>query len=368
MIEVVHFLPALDKSGISNMIRSFYGKMNKDKIRFHFVHNGGYESFHDELIKNGSQIYYLEPLSKVGFFKYIENIINILSGFENKPFVHIHTNYLSGIIAFAAKKADIKVRIIHIRGVHIRNKVKYLLYFFRKLIVKYGTDFFAVSQESGLFYYQNKVSFTVIKNGVDLDVFNNNIKSSIFELTKIENKSAKIILFVARLSIEKNHEFSFEILKKLNEKDKNYLLVLAGDGELYEILKNKAKQMGIEDNVVFLGVRDDISDLMNIAYCTILPSLSEGLPNVVIQSQAVGTPCICSSNVTKEVDMGLGLVDFIELEVNQWLTCINSYANRLTIDKDIIKKQIKENGFDLNSAAKSLEDFYLRKELENGEK
>ena len=115
-----------------------------------------------------------------------------------------------------------------------------------------------------------------------------------------------------------------------------------GDGELRAKLESIVIKMQLSSNVMFLGIRNDIDEIMSILDILVLPSFTEGLPNVVIQGQASGVPCIVSNNVTHEVDMDLNLVHYLGIkDTNIDLWC--EKINKLKKTKCILRKQYKTN-------------------------
>ena len=63
--------------------------------------------------------------------------------------------------------------------------------------------------------------------------------------------------------------------------------------------------MGVINNIVFLGARKDVNELLQCFDCFLLPSKFEGFPISVIEAQTAGLKCIISSNVTKDINCGL---------------------------------------------------------------
>jgi len=92
---------------------------------------------------------------------------------------------------------------------------------------------------------------------------------------------------------------------------------------------------------------------------TVLPSLSEGLPNVVMQSQAAGTPCVLSDCLTREVDVGLGLLAYCPLDsAEEWASAIFRAAETGRPDNERIGRAFAQSGFDIRMAVKALERIY----------
>ncbi|MEP0814140.1 MAG: glycosyltransferase [bacterium] len=109
---------------------------------------------------------------------------------------------------------------------------------------------------------------------------------------------------VGRLTEAKDHKTLFRAFQSLvNEKPESVLL-LAGKGELWESLVYLASELQIGSKVKFLGVRDDIPDLLNASDAYVLSSVWEGLPSVLVEAAACGLPIVAT-------DIG-GVDDVIE--------------------------------------------------------
>ena len=80
-------------------------------------------------------------------------------------------------------------------------------------------------------------------------------------------------------------------------------LVLLGDGELMDAMKEKASNLGIKDRVTFVGNVGNANEWYQAFDCFVLPSVWEGLPVVGVEAQAADLPCIFSSAVTREIGL-----------------------------------------------------------------
>ncbi len=151
-------------------------------------------------------------------------------------------------------------------------------------------------QMQNTFKIDNSKTFT-IQNGVNCKDFANNKKSDVKEKLDISNNE-KVIGMTANLKKIKNHLF---LLKAFNELIKDYknvkLLIIGqgfeGDAENTEHeLKNYVYEQGLRKNVLFLGYRSDIRDLLGILDVFCLTSFKEGLPISLIEAMAAGLPVV----------------------------------------------------------------------------
>ena len=72
-------------------------------------------------------------------------------------------------------------------------------------------------------------------------------------------------------------------------------MVLAGEGEQLDYLKNIANELNVSEHVSFLGVRNDLPDLLAAADSVLMPSLNEGFPRTAIEAMAAGKPIIATN-------------------------------------------------------------------------
>ena len=103
-----------------------------------------------------------------------------------------------------------------------------------------------------------------------------------------------VFLMVARLERVKGHRVAFEAFAKLMTKQPNCQLVLLGEGSLKEELQRLAVQLGIGDHVHFMGHRNDVDCFYQLADITLLTSVSESFPLVLLESARAETPVIAT--------------------------------------------------------------------------
>lgn len=100
---------------------------------------------------------------------------------------------------------------------------------------------------------------------------------------------------VARLSPEKNLSMLLDAFVSLALVDAGVVLVVAGDGPERAALEAHAGRLGIASSVHFLGARADMARVYRLFDCLVLPSLSEGMPLVVLEAMARALPVLASS-------------------------------------------------------------------------
>lgn len=164
---------------------------------------------------------------------------------------------------------------------------------------------------------------------------NNNvivIPNPVNTIEKVDVETLNIITTVGRLTKEKGHRFLIEAFSQVEAK--NWNLQIVGDGEERQYLEELVKNLGIQDRVIFVGHQKNIGFYLSKARIFVLPSLSEGFPNALIEAMSVPLACISSncvagpSDIIKDGENGL-LVE--PANSKALLTAMN----RLIADEDL---------------------------------
>lgn len=341
-------------SGVSSVIINYLRKINKEKFQIDFLLITKYEeSYETELLKLGSKISYLNNKFSIKNIKNMQKEVEDFLKNNRYDMVELHAPTFSFIFLKVAKKCNVPIRIVHSHStIHSTNKIKNLLSIILNVnLKKYANKFFACSEKSGKYWYGKKIcnsnSYKLITNGIDIEKYDSNEKLR-NELRKEYNIEDKIVIgFVGRISKDKNLPFFIEIMKEIIKKDRRYIFLVIGDGN--ELKKIKLQSKEIEDNIIFLGRRNDVNRQLNCMDLLVLPSKREGLPMVAVEAQLTNLPCFLSNTITKEVD--IGNVKFIKLNKKQWKKEILSFNVE---DKKVVNRE----KFNIDICAKELEKIY----------
>lgn len=104
----------------------------------------------------------------------------------------------------------------------------------------------------------------------------------------------KVVLHVGSLTVRKNHAALIDAFSRIHRECPEARLVLAGDGPLRHSVAARVCERGLSGQVRMLGVRTDVTDLMQAAEVLVFPSISEGLSLALMEASAVGLPVIAS--------------------------------------------------------------------------
>lgn len=100
---------------------------------------------------------------------------------------------------------------------------------------------------------------------------------------------------VGRLNPPKGHHFLLEALAILRPEFPTLKLLIIGDGPSRNMLEECARRLGIEREAVFLGMRPDVQELVQISDVFVFPTLSEGMPISLLEAMAMQMPCVASA-------------------------------------------------------------------------
>ena len=169
-----------------------------------------------------------------------------------------------------------------------------------------------------------------------------------------------VIGHIGRFTAQKNSVHMIEIFAAIARKEPKAVLCLIGDGELRVDMMKKIDELGIREQVAYLGRREDIQQFYNAMDCFILPSLYEGLPVVGLEAESCGLPMFFSTEVTTEAN-ACELGHFIDLSesADVWAEKILKVCKERMAIRRSYAKEVADAGFDSASEALRLQQYYF---------
>lgn len=113
-------------------------------------------------------------------------------------------------------------------------------------------------------------------------------------LKQLPEKREQEIVSVGRFTYEKNYPLLLKAFKKVVEKTNGYVLRIYGKVDKSLKLEELSKELGISDRVFFMGQVDDILEQIRNASVFVLSSMSEGMPNALMEAMAIGLPVVAT--------------------------------------------------------------------------
>ena len=357
--RILQVVGELNPTGIDCFVMSIYRELVSSGMQFDFVvHGYGPSAFAEEVLSHGGRIHRIERKSH-NYFKSQYQLMQIFNKGDYN-IVHAHQDSMSGLTLKQAAKHGIKHRIAHAHTTNYPRGIRKRVYRKAKQLVnEFATIKLACSQRAGEWLYGSD-DFSIIKNCVDSEHFYYSEKKRQAVRKELGVSREKILLHVGRFAPVKNHTFLIRLINELVcSGHPDWKLVLVGSGPLVHGMKQMVSSNNLNSNVLFLGERDDIADVLSAADCFLLPSLFEGIPISLLEAQASGINAIVSNNVDTEAIL-VDNVHALPIEsVELWIDCLlNMDFNQ---DRKAINNKIAKQA-DCKVSARDLAEIYTKLE------
>ena len=324
--RVLCLVSIMNTGGAETFLMKIYRKLDRTKYQMDFGVYSDQEGFYDEEIRSmGGKVHHLIPKTK-NFSLYKKSLYDLVSKEKYEYVLRITSNAAGFYDLKIAKEAGARVCIARSSNSSDGGswRAKVVNFLSRVLYQKYVDVKIAPSDLAAEYTFGKKAvakgEVHFLNNGLDLDVyrFSQTGRDRVRKEFNIEGKF--VVGHIGRFSHQKNHNFLIDIFAEIRKKNSDAVLLLVGDGELKGQIQNKVNQLGLDDSVIFAGIRKDIPALLSAMDVFVFPSFYEGMPNTVIEAQATGLPCVISNNITKVVNMG-AFVCFLNLNkrVSYWV-------------------------------------------------
>jgi glycosyltransferase involved in cell wall biosynthesis len=363
-IRILQVVTVMNRGGLETMLMNYYRQIDKAKIQFDFlVHREEEGHYDNEILNMGGRIFKMPPIKPGNYKRYFQKLNQFFLKHNDYKVVHSHINENSSFVLKTAKKAGIPCRIVHSHISNLGLDYKLPFRIFARLAMKDNPNkFFACSREAGKWLFgedkTNDRNLVVLNNAVNVDefIFRDKIRGEVRRQLGVKEDQL-LIGHVGRFNKQKNHHYLIDIFKVLHDKNPDSILVLVGDGHLRAQIEKKVERLELTSAVKFLGVRSDISEIMQAMDIFLFPSFFEGLPVVLVEAQAAGLKCIVSNSITRETDV-TGLIEFIDLKQSP-----ETWANRIltsTYTHVDTSETLREKGYDTKTMVKWLTEFYIK--------
>lgn len=202
-------------------------------------------------------------------------------------------------------------------------------------------------------------NYKVISNSIDAKKFSFNLttRENIRNQLKINGKY--VIGHVGRMTEPKNHLFLIDVFYELCKLRNDVVLLLVGDGDLKNVIKDKLTDYSLQDKVLMIGNTANPSVFYQAMDIFVFPSLWEGFGNVAIEAQTSGLLCIVSERIPKEITIDLKLVKVLNLSdgAQVWAKTIDLLSGYKREDHVL---QACLSGYDIEENTKFLQNFFLQ--------
>lgn len=367
-IRILNLFTIMNRGGAETMVMNYYRNIDRSKVQFDFmVHREEKGAYDDEIEALGGRIYRMPPVQPGHFKEYQAKVAEFFDKHKEYSVIHSHMSELGYYVFKEAKSRGIKCTVCHAHNApHFSDetlieKAKDLVRnYFKHKIRKYTDHMFICGIEAGnwLFGEKNSDKFVMMNNAVDAHKFSWDEQKA-DKTRKMLNLEGKfVICHVGRFNSQKNHAFLIDIFKQIIAKNKEAVLLLVGAGELEEKIRQKVSSFGLDDSVRFMGLRDDVDDILRASDAFLFPSLYEGLPVTLVEAQSSGIKCIISESIPDDCRITAN-VETVSLEkpADFWAQQVLRYAKGY--ERKNTLSEISAAKFDIKENAEWLEEFYL---------
>lgn len=375
MVRVLQiFCEPLANGGQESFIMNMYRNINYNEVQFDFFTPFSCENvkLKEEIERLGGKVWTADRKFDNKKNKCVKEEIKKFLKNKQYEIVHIHSGstYSLMIAAKIARETGVNNVIVHSHCGGFKNlKYRIIKIISKNFFLKYPTHYFACSKLAAEWKFPKKIikdnKYIILNNAIDTNTiyYSEEIRNKKREELQIEDKF--VVGHIGRFSIQKNHDFLIDIFYEIQKKKNNAVLLLIGVGELQDDIRKKVSDMGLNEKVVFLNLRKDISELLNAMDAFVLPSFFEGLPVVGVEAQATGLQVFTSTGVTRELPLSeisyyYSLQEKPEVWANHILNECKEYKRSNTT------KLIKKSGYDVAEAAKRMQKLYIK--IYNGQK
>lgn len=347
--------------GVESVVMNYYRHIDKTKFQFDFIIDDDSKIVPEEEINVlGGRVYRISPYQSI--FQYNRDLEKLIKK-NNYQIVHSHINSLSVFPLRIAKKCGVPIRIAHNHstaapGEIQKNLVKSVLRMFSR---KYPTHYMAPTSYAGEWLFGSEIAdneLYILKNALDVELFYYNEKVREEMRNKLGYRSEYVIIGnIGRMVWQKNQKFVIDVFNELQKTNKNYRLLLIGDGPLKDSLMHQCKELGIEKLVMFIKNSNQIAEYYQAMDCFLFPSNYEGLGMVAVEAQIAGMPVIASTQVPLDAKISdkfkqIGLKE----EINVWVRYIEQNINIGSRKNN--GKEAKKDGYSIHNEASRLETKY----------
>lgn len=363
---IIYFVEVFGWGGIETFVSNVCNRLDKNKYNIKIVTVNKISDHFDQILsEQGIELEVLVP----------KRIVNPMKRFARglKPFdeyirqqsdaiVHFNvSNAVDMLYVIIAKNRDVKIRIVHSHNSCATSSMKKIAhYFFKMFLAEIGTVNMACSGKAAKWLFSKKAykneNYVLVKNAIHAVDY-------IFDKEKRKQKRQElgwddkfVVGHIGRFNAQKNHRFLIDIFGELARLSEQAILVLVGEGALEKEIREYVREKNLDDRVVFFGMTSGVCTILQAMDIFLLPSLYEGLPFVLVESQAASLPALVSDVITEDVDISEYITYYsLECSAKEWAQKAMEIAATPRIS---CAERMIESGFDLSAMVKKLDEIY----------
>lgn len=361
--RILFIVNTMNVGGAETFVMKLFRKIDREKVIFDFLINELNEDYYITEIKSlGGRIYVGCSKSK-NLMESLRIVFKVVRDNDYKTVFRLAEHPLSFLDLLSAKMGGAKKRIA--RSTNTKSSGRFsgaAAIVARPWMDMVANVKLAPSTEAAEWIFGKKAVHSkeviILKNAVDLDTYKYTLEGRVAIRKEFHIENKFVVGHIGRFNQQKNHIFLIRIFSEIVKQNENAVLFLVGKGELEKEIQIQINELGIQDHVIFLGVRSDVPDILSAMDVFIFPSLYEGMPNVVIEAQATGLPCVISDSITNEVKLS-DLVKSCSLDddIKIWSDIALGFEQR---ERAAYKEVIQKSGYSIDDTVRDLEQIFTK--------
>ncbi len=373
-IRVLHVITRLEKGGAPSVLLETLQRSDSNQFEYHIATGVAREQEKDMISYArgiGFQVFAIPSLVRdINPFLDMNALLRLYFLIRNGRYdiVHCHTSKGGFIGRLAARLANVRVIVYSPHGDIFEGyfgKVKICFFIWLEKLATRFTDKIITLTKSGIEPYLKlgigeQSQFDYIYNGIDIKTLEKRKVNRVQKRQEIgvEN-DCFLVVTAGRLVPVKGHAYLISALTQIVTEIPNIKLVFLGDGELKDALLEQAKALGLESHVLFLGMRNDVPEVVSCSDLFVLPSINEGFGVVLLEAMAMKCP-IVATNVGGVPEVVLDGETGILVPPRDPAQLANGIVKFLRDQS--LAKQMSENGYQRLKACFSIEDAVSKTE------
>ena len=366
-ILIMGYIPTIN--GISTSVLNVYRNIDRSRFQYDFLLYSSCKNIMspdlEEIVSLGSNLYYLD------YTKYnlpetsYDELENIMRSIPDLKGVHVHDLCLMAYPLYLADKIGLPIKVIqaHASWNNYPNipKTDAELEKERELIKGDQFDRLACSDLAGYFDFKN-LPFDIIPNGINTKRFTfNPINRSVLRKQLGINNNTHVIGMVANLYQSKNPIFALGVFHEYHKLNPNSIFFVLGEGRLKHEIRKFVINNELSDCVYIFGAQSEIDIFYDAMDFLLHPSISEGLPNSLVEAQSKGLPCLISDVISNMVQLTPLIHTFsLSFDEKAWAIEISRIIET-GIKRRSWHKEIKEAGYDSQDVANTIMALYSKR-------
>jgi len=309
-IKELHVITRLEKGGAPSVLLEVLRRCDAKQFEHHIATGIASEPENDMILyaKNlGLRVFVIPTFVRdIHLFLDLITLLKLYflvrkGGYD---IIHCHTSKGGFIGRLAARLANARCIIYSPHGDIFEGyfgKIKtHFFTWLEKFAAKF-TDKIITLTKSGIEPYVkagigNPSQFEYIYNGVDIQALEKRKTDRTQKRQEVGiGNDCFVVVTAGRLVLVKGHTYLITAFAHVVKEIPNVRLVFLGDGELKEALFVQTKTLGLENHVLFLGMRNDVPEIISASDLFVLPSINEGFGVVLLEAMAMKCPIVATN-------------------------------------------------------------------------